>query len=77
MANKIRLGMVGASTGSTWAARAHLPALPFSPDFELTAVCTTKPQSAEAARANVMPGGGSPEEFSRSRQRKRRTRWTP
>lgn len=51
MPNKIRLGLVGASTGATWAARAHLPALPFSPDFELTAVCTTKPQSAEAARA--------------------------
>lgn len=51
MANKIRLGLVGASTGATWAARAHLPALPHSPDFELTAVCTTKPESAEAARS--------------------------
>ena len=50
MANKIRLGLIGAGAGSTWANRAHLPALPFSPDFELTAVCTTKPESAEAAR---------------------------
>ena len=50
MADKIRLGLVGASTGSTWAARSHLAALPFSSDFELTAVCTTKPESAEAAR---------------------------
>jgi predicted dehydrogenase len=51
MASKIRLGLVGAGTGSTWANRAHLPALPHSPDFELTAVCTTKPQSAELARS--------------------------
>ena len=50
MANKIRLGLIGASTGSTWAARSHLAALPFSPDFELAAVCTTKPESAEATR---------------------------
>jgi predicted dehydrogenase len=50
MANKIRLGVVGASTGSAWAARSHLLALPLSPDFELTAVCTTRAESAEAAR---------------------------
>lgn len=49
MANKIRLGIVGAG-GATWASRAHFPALAHSPDFELTAVCTTKPESAEAAR---------------------------
>jgi predicted dehydrogenase len=36
--------------GSAWAPRSHLAALPFSADFELTAVCTTKPESAEAAR---------------------------
>lgn len=47
---KIRLGLVGASTGSAWAPRSHLPALPLLEDFELTAVCTTKPDSAEAAR---------------------------
>ena len=47
---KIRLGLIGAGGGSTWASRAHFPALPHSPDFELTAVCTTKPESAEAAR---------------------------
>ncbi len=50
MANKIRLGVIGAGVGSTWAARSHLRALPHSPYFELTAVCTTKPDSAEAAR---------------------------
>jgi predicted dehydrogenase len=50
MTNKIRLGLVGAGTGSIWSARAHLPALPFCPDFELTAVCTTRRESAEAMR---------------------------
>jgi len=50
MAGKLRIGLIGASTGSTWSARSHLTALPLSPDFELTAVCTTKPESAEAAR---------------------------
>ena len=49
MATKIRLGIVGAGN-ATWASRAHFPALPHSPDFELTAVCTTRPESAEAAR---------------------------
>jgi predicted dehydrogenase len=50
MANKIRLGLIGASTKGTWSARAHLPALQASADVELTAVCTTKADSAEAAR---------------------------
>jgi predicted dehydrogenase len=50
MANKIRLGLIGASVSGTWSARSHLPALRVSPDVELTAVCTTKVDSAEAAR---------------------------
>ncbi|MFO1188382.1 MAG: Gfo/Idh/MocA family oxidoreductase [Alphaproteobacteria bacterium] len=50
MAKRIRLGLVGASVESAWSARAHFPALACSPDFELTAVCTTKPESAEAMR---------------------------
>ena len=50
MANKIRLGLIGASTKGTWSARADLPALQTSADVELTAVCTTKADSAEAAR---------------------------
>lgn len=50
MADKIRLGLVGASVSGTWSARSHLPAVVASPDVELTAVCTTKTQSAEAAR---------------------------
>ena len=47
MADRIRLGLIGAGP---WAGRAHLPALALSPDFELTAVCTTRPETAEAAR---------------------------
>jgi predicted dehydrogenase len=50
MANRIRLGLIGASVKGTWSARSHLPALTVSDNFELTAVCTTKSSSAEAAR---------------------------
>ena len=50
MPDKIRLGLIGASVRGTWSARSHLPALQASSDVELTAVCTTKADSAEAAR---------------------------
>src|SRR5215467_2009615 len=50
MADKIRLGLIGASVSGTWSARAHLPAVRASSDVELRAVCTTKAESAEAAR---------------------------
>jgi predicted dehydrogenase len=50
MAGKIRLGLIGASVKGTWSARSHLPALRASSDVELTAVCTTKAETAEAAR---------------------------
>ncbi len=50
MADKIRLGLIGASVSGTWSARSHLPALQASSDVELTAVCTTRADSAEAAR---------------------------
>lgn len=50
MADKIRLGLIGASVRGTWSARSHLPAVQASSDVELTAVCTTKADSAEAAR---------------------------
>lgn len=50
MADKIRLGLIGASVEGTWSARSHLPALQASADVALTAVCTTKADSAEAAR---------------------------
>ncbi len=50
MTNKIRLGFVGANVNSTWSSQSHFPALLASPDVELTAVCTTRPESAEEAR---------------------------
>ena len=50
MADKIRLGYVGANVNATWATQSHYPALLASPDIELTAVCTTRPESAEEAR---------------------------
>src|SRR5258708_19768730 len=50
MADKIRLGLIGASVKGTWSSRSHLPALRAGSDVALTAVCTTKADSAEAAR---------------------------
>jgi predicted dehydrogenase len=50
MAHKIRLGFVGANVRATWASQSHFPALLASPDVELTAVCTTRPESAAEAR---------------------------
>lgn len=50
MADKVRLGFIGANIHSAWAGVSHLPALKVSPDVELTAVCTTRPESAEEAR---------------------------
>ncbi len=50
MPNKIRLGFVGANVSSNWSSQSHFPALLASPDVEFTAVCTTRPESAEEAR---------------------------
>src|SRR5215831_19373972 len=50
MADKIRLGFVGANVRAVWAAQSHYPALLASPDVEWTAVCTSRPESAEEAR---------------------------
>jgi len=52
MTAKLRLGLIGAGVKGTWSARSHLPAVQASADVELTAVCTTKAESAEAARRN-------------------------
>jgi predicted dehydrogenase len=50
MAEKIRLGLIGASVTGTWSSRSHLPAVRASSEVELTAVCTTKADTAETAR---------------------------
>ena len=50
MSDKIRLGVIGANIHRGWAVRSHLPALVASPEFELTAVCTTRMDSAEESQ---------------------------
>lgn len=47
---RIALGMVGASARYGWGMRAHLPALLAMPEYELVAVCTAHPETAEEAR---------------------------
>src|SRR3954464_698368 len=47
---KIRLGIIGANPDRGWAAQAHIPALKsLSDDFEITALSTTRRESADAA----------------------------
>lgn len=51
MAGKIRVGIIGASPERGWAAEAHIPALRALDEFEITAVSTSRRDSAEAAAA--------------------------
>jgi predicted dehydrogenase len=46
---KIRVGIIGANPDRGWAATAHIPALKHLSDYELTAVSTSKPESARRA----------------------------
>ncbi|MFE2412697.1 Gfo/Idh/MocA family protein [Kitasatospora sp. NPDC059408] len=46
---KIRVGIIGANPDRGWAVRAHLPALRALPQYEITAVGTSRPESARAA----------------------------
>src|SRR2546422_1858761 len=47
---RIRVGIIGASPDRGWAAQAHIPALAsLSDDFEITALSTTRRESADAA----------------------------
>jgi predicted dehydrogenase len=52
MTNKrIRVGIIGANPDRGWAAQAHIPALKtLSDDFEITAMSTSRRESADAAR---------------------------
>lgn len=48
--NKLRVGIVGAdANGEGWAPIAHFPALQALPEFEIAALCTTRPDTARAA----------------------------
>ncbi|GLR65460.1 oxidoreductase [Acidocella aquatica] len=49
--NKIRVGIIGVQPDRSWAAIAHIPALQALPDYEITAVSTTRQESADAAAA--------------------------
>ncbi len=49
MAEALRLGVVGANPNIGWASRTHMPAILALPEFDLTAVCTTRRESAEAS----------------------------
>jgi predicted dehydrogenase len=51
MTRPVGVGVLGASPDRGWAVRAHLPAILASPQFALTAVATTRRESADAARA--------------------------
>ena len=47
---RIRVGIIGANPDRGWAAQAHIPALRSLPDnFEITALSTTRRESADAA----------------------------
>src|SRR5258705_10647433 len=47
---RIRVGIIGANQDRGWAAQAHIPALRSLPnDFEITALSTSRRESADAA----------------------------
>jgi len=47
---KIRVGIIGANPDRGWAAQAHIPALKsLADDFEITALSTSRRESADAA----------------------------
>src|SRR2546430_2558639 len=50
VSNKIRVGIIGANPDRGWAMQAHIPALKsLSDDFEITALSTSRRESAAAA----------------------------
>jgi len=49
---RIRTGIIGMEIGRSWGAVAHVPALRALPDYDITAVGTTRQVSADAAAAH-------------------------
>lgn len=50
MTKRIRVGVIGANVQRGWASKTHLPVLKLlDVDFDVTAVCTTRQQTAEEA----------------------------
>ena len=60
----IRIGLIGANIHQGWSPRAHLPALAAHPDFDLSAVCTTRQESADEAKA-AYDAGSAWDDFNR------------
>jgi predicted dehydrogenase len=50
MTRPIRVGIIGANPDRGWAARSHIPAIAALPQFVLTAVATTRVETAQTAR---------------------------
>ena len=48
--DKIRIGIIGANAQYGWGMRAHLPAILALPDYELTAVCTSRPDTSQESK---------------------------
>ena len=46
---KIRVGIIGANVRYGWGRDAHIPALSALPEFEITAVCTSRQETADEA----------------------------
>ena len=44
---RIRVGIIGANVRYGWGMRAHMPAVLALPEYELAAVCTARPETAE------------------------------
>ncbi len=47
--DKIKIGIIGANPNVGWAGRAHFPALLNLPEFDVAALCTSRPESAKSA----------------------------
>ena len=44
---KIRVGIIGANVRYGWGSSAHIPALKALPEFQITAVCTSRQETAD------------------------------
>jgi predicted dehydrogenase len=58
MADKLRVGIIGASVSGGWGGRAHTPGIAHLPDVELAAVATTRQETAEASAKEFGAGKG-------------------
>ena len=78
-AEKLRVGLIGASVSSGWSPRAHIPALMALPEIELAALCTAHEETAREWSPASTPGSSGTGCWTRSsgprtRARDRRSR---